>query len=35
MKSLLEPLFTGNVTLETDEAQLFFENYKNTHKKEV
>ncbi len=35
MKSLLEPLFMGEVTLDIDQAQLFFDNYKNTHKKEV
>lgn len=35
MKNLLEPLFNGQVSLETDEAQLFFDNYKSTHQKEV
>ena len=28
MKSLLEPLFNGSVVLDSDEAQLFFDNYK-------
>ena len=35
MKNLLEPLFKDQVSLETDEAQLFFDNYKSTHQKEV
>jgi hypothetical protein len=35
MKNLLEPLFSDQVSLETDEAQLFFDNYKSTHQKEV
>lgn len=33
IKNLLEPLLKGTVTLETDEAQLFFDNYKSIHKK--
>jgi hypothetical protein len=35
MKNLLEPLFNDQVSLETDEAQLFFDNYKSSHQKEV
>lgn len=35
MKTLLEPLFSGSVVLDSDEAQSFFDNYKKLHMKEV
>lgn len=33
MRNLLEPLVNGEVTLDGDEAQMFFDDYKIVHKK--
>lgn len=35
IKNLLEPLFSNGLTLDVDEAQMFFDDYKLVHKKEV